>query len=49
MSNDLISEGLSSHIENGLGVDNNIFRPGSTKFFNLFYEVRNYTMKVDIL
>ena len=41
MNNKLISEGLSYHIENGLGVDNNIFRPGSTKFFNLFCEVRN--------
>lgn len=41
MNNNLISEGLSYHIENGLGVDNNIFRPGSTKFFNLFCEVRN--------
>jgi len=41
MSNNLISEGLSYHIENGLGIDNNIFRPGSTKFFNLFCEVRN--------
>jgi len=41
MSNNLISGGLSYHIENGLGIDNNIFRPGSTKFFNLFCEVRN--------
>ncbi len=35
-----ISEGLRYHIEAGEGVDNNIFRPGSTKFFSLFREAR---------
>lgn len=37
----LISEGLQYHIDRGVGVDRNIFRPGSDKFFELFQEVRS--------
>tara|TARA_Y100001963_G_scaffold155701_1_gene247539 strand:+ start:680 stop:1276 length:597 start_codon:yes stop_codon:yes gene_type:complete len=35
-----LSEGLKFHQDNELGVNENIFRPGSVKFFNLFREVR---------
>jgi hypothetical protein len=35
-----ISEGLNFHKENEIGIDENIFRPGSKKFFQLFREVR---------
>ena len=31
---------LQFHCKHGVGVDKNIFRPGSEKFFNLFTEVR---------
>lgn len=37
----LISEDLRYHISHGKGVDSNIFRPGSEKFFSLFAEVRS--------
>ena len=37
---DEISEALLYHTENGVGVDQNIFRPGSTAFFALFREAR---------
>jgi len=36
-----LSEGLRYHLINELSVDNNIYRPGSGKFFALFREVRN--------
>lgn len=35
-----ISEGLRFHKENKIGINENIFRPGSSKFFGLFREVR---------
>lgn len=35
-----ISEGLAYHIERGVGIDRNIYRPGSEAFFALFREVR---------
>lgn len=35
------SEPLQFHVKNGVGVDKNIFRPGSENFFKLFVEVRN--------
>lgn len=35
------SSGLRYHIEAGVGVDRNIFRPKSESFFALFREVRN--------
>ncbi len=35
-----ISEALRYHSESGVGVDKNIFRPGSTAFFALFREAR---------
>ena len=38
---DLISEGLRYHRRCGVGVDRNIFRPGSDEFFRLFREVRS--------
>ena len=34
------SSDLRFHCENGVGIDKNIFRPGSKKFFDLFKEVR---------
>ena len=37
---DEISEALMYHINAGVGVDKNIFRPGSTAFFSLFREAR---------
>jgi hypothetical protein len=37
---DEISEALQYHIDAGVGVDQNIFRPGSTAFFSLFREAR---------
>jgi len=35
-----LEEAVSYHISSGVGVDKNIFRPGSTKFFALFREYR---------
>jgi hypothetical protein len=37
----IISKELEYHMREGKGVDKNIFRPGSTKFFDLFREVRD--------
>ena len=37
----LLSEGLQFHIAEEISIDNNIFRPGSTKYFDLFREVRD--------
>ena len=37
---DEIAEAFYYHVENGVGVDQNIFRPGSTAFFALFREAR---------
>ena len=36
----LLSEGLKFHLENKIRVNENIFRPGSIKYFELFAEVR---------
>ena len=36
-----LSEGLRFHLEHRVGVDRNIYRPGSEKFFELFCEVRD--------
>ena len=36
----LLSEGLKFHLENKIRVNENIFRPGSAKYFELFAEVR---------
>ena len=36
----LLSEGLKFHLKNKIRVNENIFRPGSTKYFELFVEVR---------
>ena len=41
----LISEDLEYHIVNGQGVDRNVFRPGSEKFFDLFSEARDLNKK----
>tara|TARA_Y100000592_G_C5424978_1_gene295214 strand:- start:517 stop:1131 length:615 start_codon:yes stop_codon:yes gene_type:complete len=35
-----LSEGLSYHIDAGVGLDKNIYRPGSSSFFALFREAR---------
>ena len=35
-----VSEGLSLHIRERVGIDRNIFRPGSSAFFALFREAR---------
>ena len=34
------SEGLRYHIDNEIGIEENIYRPGSKKYFELFQEVR---------
>jgi len=36
----LLSEGLKFHLKNNIRLNENIFRPGSTKYFELFAEVR---------
>jgi len=41
----LISEDLEYHILNDVGVDKNVFRPGSQKFFDLFAEARELNKK----
>ena len=38
---DYYSDPLKFHVKNGVGVDKNVFRPGSKGFFDLFVEVRN--------
>ena len=40
-SRKILSEGLCFHLIEGIGIDNNIYRPGSSKYFNLFREVRD--------
>lgn len=35
-----LSEGMQYHLDHGVGVDKNIYRPGSEKFFELFQETR---------
>lgn len=48
---DNLDEAVNYHIISGVGVDRNVFRPGSTSFFSLFREYRrrynsgNYTPK----
>ena len=37
---EILSEGMQYHLDHGVGVDKNIYRPGSEKFFELFQEVR---------
>ena len=38
---EMISEGLRFHLIEEISIDNNIYRPGSTKYFNLYREVRD--------
>jgi hypothetical protein len=38
---EIISEGLQFHLIEEIGVEHNIYRPGSSKYFNLFREVRD--------
>jgi len=38
--NESISESLQYHLDHGVGVDKNVFRPGSSEFFNVFREAR---------
>ena len=40
LARETMSESLRYHVDQGVGVDKNIFRPGSTEFFNLFREAR---------
>ena len=40
-NNNIISEGLRFHLIERISIENNIFRPGSTKYFNLYREVRD--------
>ena len=40
-NSNIISSGLKYHLAHKKGVENNIFRPGSSEFFSLFREVRN--------
>ena len=44
-SRSLMSEGLKYHHDRNVGVDKNIYRPGSKKFFALFREVRELHSK----
>ena len=37
----ILSEGLQFHLIENIGVENNIYRPGSSKYFSLFGEVRD--------
>lgn len=37
---EIVSEGMQYHLDHGVGVDKNIYRPGSEKFFELFQETR---------
>lgn len=37
----ILSEGLQFHLVEGIGLENNIYRPGSSKYFSLFREVRD--------
>jgi hypothetical protein len=41
MIQNVVSEDLKYHRSHSVGVDKNIFRPGSSKFFKLFREVRH--------
>lgn len=36
-----ISEGLKFHLENKIPISENVYRPGSTKYFDLINEIRN--------
>lgn len=38
---EIISEGLQFHLIEKLGIEHNIYRPGSLKYFSLFREVRD--------
>ena len=40
-SKQIISEGLRFHLIENIGVENNVYRPGSSKYFSLFREVRD--------
>jgi hypothetical protein len=37
----ILSEGLAFHLIENIGIENNIYRPGSSKYFSLFREVRD--------
>lgn len=37
----ILSEGLQFHLIESIGIENNIYRPGSSKYFSLFREVRD--------
>lgn len=37
----ILSKGLQFHLIENIGIENNIYRPGSSKYFSLFREVRD--------
>jgi hypothetical protein len=37
-----ISEGMRYHVENGVGLEDNVYRPGTPEFFDLFNEAREH-------
>jgi hypothetical protein len=39
--NKTISESLQYHLDHGVGVERNVFRPGSSQFFGIFREARH--------
>ena len=39
-SSSILSEGLVYHLTKGIPVSENVYRPGSDKFFELFKEIR---------
>lgn len=41
LAKQIMSEGLCYHVHHRVGVDRNIYRPGSTAFFKLFTEARS--------
>ena len=41
LARETMSEGLRFHVDQGAGIERNIYRPGSDKFFALFREVRS--------
>ena len=37
----ILSEGMQFHLIENIGIENNVYRPGSSKYFSLFREVRD--------
>ena len=45
LARETMSEGLRFHVDQGAGIERNIYRPGSDQFFALFREVRSLHQK----